>query len=329
LDWGLAADLAVGGVCGWIQGFSESAEMASGDPAAEAADNQIQLGSVHTASFPALLQRLRISLAVTTYQAGKLVLLRSNAGHLNTHFCGFPKPMGLALRGPQLAVGTRNSIVEFHANEAAAVFAGAADSCDRCYVQRLSHVTGNIQIHEMEWVGDELWFVNTLFSCLAVRSSVHSFEPRWQPSFISALAPEDRCHLNGLGLRDGEIRYVTALGRSDTAGGWRPGKKDGGLLLAVCRCRIHLAGIGIDCGCWNRERGLWERLISRAVVMRQQRLFPDLLAVLISAVEWRLWVCLRYVNPLCSAGFRLRHRVGSGFVEWRQWIWRLVNCRGG
>lgn len=257
MDRGLAADLAVGGVCGWIQGFSESAEMASGDPAAEAADNQMQLGSVHTASFPALLQRLRISLAVTTYQAGKLVLLRSNAGHLNTHFCGFPKPMGLALRGPQLAVGTRNSIVEFHANEAAAVFAGAADSCDRCYVQRLSHVTGNIQIHEMEWVGDELWFVNTLFSCLAVRSSVHSFEPRWQPSFISALAPEDRCHLNGLGLRDGEIRYVTALGRSDTAGGWRPGKKDGGLLLDVAAGEVVAGGLSMPHSPrWYRDR-LW------------------------------------------------------------------------
>ena len=231
--------------------------MALGDDSADAANQHGQLGSVHTASFPALLQRLRISLAVTTYQAGKLVLLRSHAGQLNTHFCGFPKPMGLALHGPRLAVGTRNSVVEFHANEAAAGFAGGTEGCDRCYVQRLSHVTGNIQIHEMEWVGDELWFVNTLFSCLAVRSSVHSFEPRWQPSFISALAPEDRCHLNGLGLRDGAIRYVTALGRSDTAGGWRPDKKDGGLLLDVAAGEVVAGGLSMPHSPRWYGDGLW------------------------------------------------------------------------
>ncbi len=216
-----------------------------------------QLGSVHTASFPALLQQLGISLAVTTYQAGKLVLLRSQAGQLNTHFCSFPKPMGLALRGPQLAVGTRNSVVEFHVNAAAGKFAGADAGCDCCWVERLSHVTGNIQIHEMEWVGDELWFVNTLFSCLAVRSSVYSFEPRWQPSFISALAPEDRCHLNGLGLRDGAIRYVTALGRTDTAGGWRPGKKDGGVLLDTAAGEVICSGLSMPHSPrWYRDR-LW------------------------------------------------------------------------
>jgi len=239
----------------WMPGFSGDLEMPNHEESAETSGNQ--LGSVHTASFPALLQQLGIALAVTTYQAGKLVLLRSAFGHLNTHFCGFPKPMGLALRGPRLAVGTRNSVVEFHENEAAAGFAGTGRGCDRCYVQRLSHVTGNIQIHEMEWVGEELWFVNTLFSCLSVRSSVHSFEPRWQPSFISALAPEDRCHLNGLGLRDGEIRYVTALGCADTAGGWRPGKKDGGVLLEVSSGEAVATGLSMPHSPrWYRDR-LW------------------------------------------------------------------------
>jgi len=235
--------------------FSRGVAMPNHEESAETTGNQ--LGSVHTASFPALLQQLGVSLAVTTYQAGKLVLLRSVSGHLNTHFCGFPKPMGLALRGPRLAVGTRNSVVEFHANDAAAGFAGTGGGCDRCYVQRLSHVTGNIQIHEMEWVGDELWFVNTLFSCLSVRSSVYSFEPRWQPPFISALAPEDRCHLNGLGLRDGEIRYVTALGRADSAGGWRPAKKDGGVLLEVTSGEAVATGLSMPHSPrWYRDR-LW------------------------------------------------------------------------
>ena len=66
-----------------------------------------------------------------------------------------------------------------------------------------------------------MWFVNTRFSCLCTPSDVYNFVPRWRPPFISALAPEDRCHLNGLGLVDGKPRYVTALGRSDEPAGWR------------------------------------------------------------------------------------------------------------
>ena len=65
---------------------------------------------------------------------------------------------------------------------------------------RTAHYTGDIQAHECAWVGNEFWVVNTLFSCLSALHPYHSFAPRWMPPFISALIPEDRCHLNGLAL---------------------------------------------------------------------------------------------------------------------------------
>src|SRR5262249_46881248 len=71
---------------------------------------------------------------------------------------------------------------------------------DACFLPRWAHVTGDVDIHEMAWVGDELWFVNTRFSCLCTLDEAHSFVPRWRPPFVTALAPEDRCRLNGLGL---------------------------------------------------------------------------------------------------------------------------------
>jgi uncharacterized protein (TIGR03032 family) len=83
----------------------------------------------------------------------------------------------------------------------------------------------------MAYVGAELWFVNTRFSCLATHDPDHSFAPVWRPKFISQLTPDDRCHLNGLGLMDGRPRWVTALGETDTAGGWRENKKNGGILI--------------------------------------------------------------------------------------------------
>jgi uncharacterized protein (TIGR03032 family) len=116
---------------------------------------------------------------------------------------------------------------------------------DACFLPRLAHATGDVQVHEMAWVGEELWFVNTRFSCLAIRSPTCSFQPVWRPPWVSALAPEDRCHLNGLGLRDGRPRYVTALGETDTAGGWRANKKDGGLLFDLDSNEVVLRGLSM------------------------------------------------------------------------------------
>lgn len=215
------------------------------------------LRSVHTASFPRILAQLGASLLVTTYQAGRLAVLRADGGVLNTHFRGFARPMGLALRGNRLAIGLATEIAEYYNLQAAAGKLEPPGKHDGCFLPRMTHATGNIQIHEMAWVGDELWFVNTAFSCLCTRSSAHSFYPRWRPSFITQLAPEDRCHLNGLGLVDGQIRYATALGETDTRGGWRANKRDGGLLIDVAANRIIARGLSMPHSPRWYEGRLW------------------------------------------------------------------------
>jgi len=94
-------------------------------------------------------------------------------------------------------------------------------------------VTGDIGIDEVAWVGDELWFVSRRFSCLAALDPDYSFVPRWQPPFITAIAAEDRCHLNGLAIVDGKPKYVTALGTTDVRDGWRPDKPHGGCIIDI------------------------------------------------------------------------------------------------
>jgi uncharacterized protein (TIGR03032 family) len=225
-----------------------SPEAVSNKTAAASVPAPEPLRSVHTESFPALLEHLGVSILVTTYQAGKLVMLRADGGVLNTHFRGFNVPMGLAVQGDRLAIGTALELWEYHNAPAVAAKLEPAGKHDACFLPRGSVTTGNIQIHEMAWgqtsdqkseVGGqqepELWFVNTRFSCLctSTRDLRYSFVPRWWPPFISAIAPEDRCHLNGLAMQDGHPRFVTALGVSDEPGGWRPHKRDGGVLLDV------------------------------------------------------------------------------------------------
>src|SRR5438105_3551204 len=154
--------------------------------------------SVTTENFPALLEQLGIALVVTTYQAHKLVILRSRGGILNAHFSDVPRPMGLAADPIRLAVGTQHQVRHYRNMTPLPSRLGPPGLYDACYLPRGSHVTGDIDIHEMTWAGDELWFVNTRFSCLCTLDGAHSFVPRWRPPFITALAAEDRCHLNGL-----------------------------------------------------------------------------------------------------------------------------------
>ena len=203
------------------------------------------LRSVHTTSFPHILNELGASLLVTTYQAGKLVIVRADGDQLNTHFRAMEKPMGLALDRGRLAIGTARQITEFRNVPAVAAKLPPVGKHDACFLPRRGHVTGDIDIHEMAWAGDELWFVNTRFSCLCTIDPDHSFVPRWRPPFVTALAPEDRCHLNGMALVDGRPKYVTALGTTDTAGGWRENKARGGVLLDVDSGQPILTGLSM------------------------------------------------------------------------------------
>lgn len=201
--------------------------------------------SEFSASFLELLEKGRMSIAVSTYQAGQVVFLRADHGKLNTHFCAFNRPMGLAFKGNRLVVGTNNEIFEFRNTPAVAPKVEPKGRHDACFIPRSVHYTGNIDIHEIDFAGDELWLVNTRFSCLCTLDLDHSFVPRWRPPWVSAYSIEDRCHLNGLAVVDGRPRYVTALGRTDTQGGWRENKNAGGLLYDIVRDQVLVDGLSM------------------------------------------------------------------------------------
>jgi uncharacterized protein (TIGR03032 family) len=216
------------------------------------------LRAVHTPNFPVLLRELGATLLVTTYQAGKLVLVRDEGDHLNTHFRVFKAPMGMALSGDRLAIGAGFQVWEYVNVPAVVRRLDPPGRHDACYLPRASHVTGNIQVHEMAWDADEaLWVVNTRFSCLCTLDRSASFVPRWRPRFVSALEPSDRCHLNGLAVLDGRPRYVTALGETDSPQGWRANKVQGGVLIDVDSGEVLTRGLSMPHSPrWYGER-LW------------------------------------------------------------------------
>jgi len=193
----------------------------------------VEFHYTQTDSFVALLHRLGASLLVSTYQANKLLAVRADGPGLSTLVRTFERPMGMAVDGRRLALGTRGEVWQFRDAPDLAPRVAPVGRHDACYLPRSCHVTGDIGIHELAWAGDELWVVNTRFSCLSTIDPDYSFVPRWRPPFVSILAAEDRCHLNGVCVQDGRPRFVTALGETDTAGGWRADKARGGVIVDV------------------------------------------------------------------------------------------------
>jgi uncharacterized protein (TIGR03032 family) len=93
--------------------------------------------------------------------------------------------------------------------------------------------------------GGRLIFVNTLFGCLATVSETASFRPIWRPPFLSKLAAEDRCHLNGLAMRDGAPAFVTAVAEGDVVDAWRDHRRDGGCVVDVAANAVVLRNLSM------------------------------------------------------------------------------------
>lgn len=187
------------------------------------------------------------SLAISTYQAGKVALIGWDGRQATLLMRQFDKPLGLAASENRLALATRHEVVVL-ANApllASDFLEDQPGRYDALYLPRATYHTGNINAHDVAILGNEIWVAATRFSCLAKLSYDFSFLPVWKPRFVSDLVPEDRCHLNGIAVRDGRPRYVTALGTTDAAGAWRERKATGGVLIDIDSGETILAGLAM------------------------------------------------------------------------------------
>lgn len=190
----------------------------------------------YTPTFAALLHRLQCSIALSTYQAGKVVLLSpKNENQLIQLPRSFKKAMGIGLHKNHLVVATLDEVIVLvNSPQLAAHYPRKPKTYDALFMPRAVYHTGLLDIHDIDWGKDgEIYAVNTSFSCLIRIDHHYSFTPIWKPPFISKLASEDRCHLNGLAMDKGEPRYVTAFNQGDSHQSWRPEVTESGILMDV------------------------------------------------------------------------------------------------
>lgn len=189
----------------------------------------------HSPHLPELLLQLHCSLALSTYQAGKVILISApDRNRLIQLPRTFQKPMGIATDNTRLAIATQTEVIVFNnARSMAPNYPRQRGTYDALFLPRATYFTGEADIHDLHWTGDNLMAVNTRFSCLATIDHHFSFTPVWKPFFVSQLTPADHCHLNGVAFEGNKPKFVTALGKTDSPEGWRKNRENGGVVLEV------------------------------------------------------------------------------------------------
>ena len=221
--------------------------------------------------FAQWLQRHDCSLAFTSYQSGQLFLVGcSPRGGVSVNHQNFHRAMGLCAKPNRLYVGSLFQIWRLENVLAPGQLANV--DFDRLYVPRNAQTIGDVDIHEVAVDrSGRLVFVNTKYSCLATVSLTQGFAPIWKPPFISRLAPEDRCHLNGLAMEEGLPRYVTAVSRSDVVGGWRARRAEGGVVIDVQTDTVLTEQLSMPHSPRLREGQLWALDSGRGYLIRIDR----------------------------------------------------------
>ena len=239
--------------------------------------DKFDFSSVASDNLPKILKALNISLAVTSYQSARLIFVRSDGNNINTNLKYFPRPMGIYADEERLTIGTFNQVVEFRRSDKLLenIKDGSLDDVENfskkileqdkkkmkeledermneiaeikkansLYLHRASITTGMINIHDIAWGDEGLWVVNSTFSCLSTLSSDSSFVARWKPKFISELVPEDRCHLNGMAMKNGKPKYVTTFNMENSKDSWSKERIDYGTLIDIDTNEILIEGM--------------------------------------------------------------------------------------
>jgi uncharacterized protein (TIGR03032 family) len=224
---------------------AEDGERKANAPAKEQQPVGIKVDKSCSRGLATWLASNRIALAISSYQSGRVYLVGSDKqGRVSFFERVFERAMGVVGNGQRIYLGGLYQLWRFEnvlrSNE---IIHGRFD---KCYVPRNAQTIGDVDIHEIGICANgKVVFVNTKYSCLAELSQTHSFKAIWKPTFISKLAPEDRCHLNGLAMVDGKPKYVTAVCQSDSVDGWRDRRHDGGVVIDIETDEIVCEGLSM------------------------------------------------------------------------------------
>ncbi len=204
----------------------------------------------HTPQVPEILHRLGCSIILSTFQAGKLIAISPKDENSMVQLArNFTRPMGITFSDAyqKMALASFNEVIQFrNVPRLAASYPNKPNVYDSLYIPTQTNYTGRLDLHDLSYgKDDQLFAVNTLFSCICTFDANYNFIPYWQPDFITELKPEDRCHLNGMALLDGKPKYATAFATTNSSSAWRKNLTKTGVLIDIETNEIILEGLGM------------------------------------------------------------------------------------
>jgi len=202
----------------------------------------------YSSQVPELLNKLGCSIALSTYQAGKIVTISPHPDNekLISLPRSFVKPMGISIQGDRMVISTKDEVITFqNSKDLATHYPNKQNTYDNLWVPRQTFYTGQVDMHDIAFGKDAIYAINTSFSCICKIDGIYNFTPVWKPPFLDQYAQGDLCHLNGLVLQNGLPKYTTALGTTNTPGGWRENIVNDGVLMDVENNSILLEGLSM------------------------------------------------------------------------------------
>jgi uncharacterized protein (TIGR03032 family) len=205
---------------------------------------------LYTTQVPELLQRLNCTIAITTYQAGKLVFISAKDENTLVQLPRtFEKPMGIAEDKQQdkIAIACKDEVIVFaNSRDLASYYPNSPGKYDALYMPRVTYHTGQLDIHDLNFGSEnELYAVNTAFSCIVKIDGNYNFTPYWNPPFIDSIGSEDRCHLNGMAMLNGKPKYATAFNKGNSHQSWRENITKTGIIMDIETNEIILENLGM------------------------------------------------------------------------------------
>ncbi|NOZ48414.1 MAG: DUF4915 domain-containing protein, partial [Chlorobi bacterium] len=138
----------------------------------------------YSPNIPELLSQLKCTIALSTYQAGKVVFLSAlNADKMIQLPRTFSNAMGIAVYDNKLAVACKSEVVVLaNTPSMAPTYPVQPKTYDALYLPRSIYFTGQLALHDMNWLDGKLVAINTLFSCISEIDEDYSFKPVWKIS---------------------------------------------------------------------------------------------------------------------------------------------------
>ncbi|MDG1431420.1 MAG: TIGR03032 family protein [Paracoccaceae bacterium] len=190
--------------------------------------------------FEDFLAAQNLTIAATSYQSGRLYLMgRHPNGGLVLSEEYFRKAMGLHVAGNTLRLLSEGHLLELVSSQ-------NHGSIGKTFTPAKLHPIGDVSAHDLAVTNDDqVVFVNTRFNCLATLSETEGFTSVWSPPFLHGAQMGDRCHLNGLAIKNGSSAYVTGMARTCRVNGWRRHRTDGGFVMEVQTNRVICEGLSM------------------------------------------------------------------------------------